>query len=219
MPASSDPEKSKELTARVLPERPPTVTPRNLPLPAPDADTPPAAVAVIRAPGRGALFWTVVGLSIAIAVSGAVLFGIYFASDSGTERAPAPPQVAPSKRTQPVPGPPTAAAEAPEAPTPAASTGGPQAVVTSLPKPAIAKQVKSPPPGHGTVTIRSSKPGEVVHYPERKVIGKTPLLDFPLPAGRHKFKVVTGSGRSGKKYFILEVPEGDNIEKTLDHWR
>lgn len=89
----------------------------------------------------------------------------------------------------------------------AANAAGRKAIVTSL----------APLPNAGTVTIRSSKPATVYLYPSKRIIGTTPITDFPLPGGRYKFKAQVGEGQ--RKYFHVNVEAGKSAARSFDHWK
>ncbi len=91
--------------------------------------------------------------------------------------------------------------------TTAANSAGRAAIVSSL-----ETATKS-----GTVSIRSSKPATIYLYPSKQIIGTTPLIDFRLPAGTHKFKAKLGQGQ--RKYFHLKVQAGQSAARSLDHWK
>jgi hypothetical protein len=89
----------------------------------------------------------------------------------------------------------------------AANTAGRRAIVTSL----------DPVPNTGTVSIRSSKTATIYLYPSKEIIGKTPLIDYRLPAGTHKFKAQIGPGK--RKYFHLKVEAKQRTARSFTHWK
>ena len=82
-------------------------------------------------------------------------------------------------------------------------------MVTSLPAAADAAV--------GTVEIRSTEVGKVYLYPEKTLLGTTPLT-HALPPGRHKFKLEIGPSKSEKKYFHLKVEADEKTMRNFDHW-
>jgi serine/threonine-protein kinase len=89
----------------------------------------------------------------------------------------------------------------------AANTAGRRAIVTSL----------DPVPNTGTVSIRSSKTATIYLYPSKEIIGTTPLIDYRLPAGTHKFKAQIGPGK--RKYFHLKVEAKQRTARSFTHWK
>lgn len=96
-----------------------------------------------------------------------------------------------------------------------------RAVVTQL-----AGQADSPAPSSaqlatdtGTLTITSSKPGQVFLYPDKELIGTTPLERFALQPGDYKLKVQVGPGEGDKKYFTVKIRAGEDSSRSLSAWR
>jgi len=84
-----------------------------------------------------------------------------------------------------------------------------KAVVTSLPATADTTV--------GTIEIRSTEVGKVYLYPEKTLLGTTPLT-HALPPGRHKFKLEIGPSKTEKKYFYLKVEADEKTLRNFDHW-
>mgnify|MGYP003632541542 FL=1 len=179
---------------------------------------------------------TVVLLALTLLLGAAVTTGslIYFSKKSSQSQASLPPAqaaaVTPPSSSTPLPSSDTAQPkEAPAAAT-AVDAGAPRrsavanaaaraqlleanqkakAVVTALP--ASDAQVL------GSIEILSTEVGTVYLYPEKTVLGTTPLT-VALPAGRHKLKLEIGPTRAEKKYFFLKVEADQTTTRKFTHW-
>ncbi len=69
----------------------------------------------------------------------------------------------------------------------------------------------------GTIEILSNHVGKVYLYPEKTLLGTTPLT-HALPIGRHKLKVEIGQEKGQKKYFHLKVEANKTTIRSLNHW-
>lgn len=88
----------------------------------------------------------------------------------------------------------------------------PEAIVTTL------GRQRPPKVASGMIIIRSSQPATLYLYPDKEIIGHTPLVNYSLPVGRYKIKAKIGPGKTGRRYFELEVKSEGVTERMLTNW-
>jgi hypothetical protein len=164
-----------------------------------------------------------VGLMLAVAILGAGLaatmtFLYYGKGGRAVSQAPAiavPAQPAVAEAAQPK-------AESPAEPVPASADENQKEqariLAANTTRPVVVTALDSDAAGTGTLSIRSSQPATIYLYPDKTVLGTTPLLNIKLPVGEHKLKAQTGSGKGQRKYFHVKVEAGVAAERSFDHW-
>ncbi|MBL4634827.1 MAG: serine/threonine protein kinase [Kofleriaceae bacterium] len=108
-------------------------------------------------------------------------------------------------------------------PTPASSV---DSAASSIPIPAksaasgIVAQVTALNPASveklGSLTISSAIPAKIYLYPDKKLLGTTPIPSVELPVGTHKLKATLDSGQ--KRYFQVEIKVDENTNRLLSNW-
>ncbi len=97
-----------------------------------------------------------------------------------------------------------------------------QAVVTQLPGRGASEETpeaESPPAEMGRFTIHSSMPAQVYLYPDKQLIGTTPIEDFVVPPGEYKLKLMIGPDKGQRKYLQLKVEAGKTSVRSYQGWR
>ncbi len=68
----------------------------------------------------------------------------------------------------------------------------------------------------GSLTVSSAIPAKIYLYPDKKLLGTTPIIRVLLPVGTHKLKATVASGQ--ERYFQVKIKVDANTDRLLTDW-
>ncbi len=159
-----------------------------------------------------------VGLTVAVIVASAGLAAVVmYVAMSLLNKKSTPEPATTSSESQIAPAPEkTPATPSEQAPVVAPKTEALPTPVVALSPSAIVTALDSGDKDMGALAITSTAPAKIYLYPKKILLGTTPILDYRLSKGVHKFKAELEDGQ--KKYFQVRIVPGKTRNRQLSHW-